>query len=90
MREVGERRTNMLAGGPEWSSLIIVDAVVYTDDGPRPVRLHIGVVQLPDRGGTRLASQLAEEGRDLVFLPPHSVTKIMGVLREWLRSLSEL
>lgn len=76
----------MSAGGPEWIAVTIVDVVMYDAAGEsRMVRLNVGLVRMPNGGVTTLASQIQGQGRDLFLLPPASIARIMGALREGLR-----
>lgn len=81
----GERHTVMSAGGPEWIVVHVFDVVQHTDDGPRRVRLRVGIVRLAHGAGRSLASQ-ADDG-DIFILPPSTVAQIIGVLRNGLTNL---
>jgi hypothetical protein len=72
----------MPAGGPEWISVTVVDAVEYGEGQPHPVRLQVGLVRMPDSGDLQVASQVT--GQHLFVLPPHSTARIIGALREGL------
>lgn len=71
---------------PPWIEFYDYDAVQYAAEGPRPVRLRVGLVRSPDSGDIRIASQVDE--RDLFILPPKSTAQIIGVLRRGLTESS--
>jgi hypothetical protein len=71
--------------GPEWITAHVFDAVQYSDDGPRRVRLRVGIVRLPHGAGRRIASQA--DDRDVFVLPPTAAARIIGVLRDGLTEL---
>lgn len=75
----------MSAGGPEWITARIFDATQYTDDGPRRVRLRVGLVRMPHGDDVRIASQA--DDRDIFVLPPHVTAQIIGVLRSGLTQM---
>ena len=71
--------------------MTVVDAVEHGSAQPRglaqprPVRLQVGLVRMPDSGDLQLASQVM--GQSLFILPPHSAARIIGALREGLNAL---
>lgn len=75
----------MSAGGPEWIVVHVFNVVQYSPEGPRKVKLRVGLVRMPLAGDVRIASQ-ADDG-DIFVLPPAVVAEIIGVLRKALSQL---
>lgn len=51
------------------------------------VRMRVGIIELPNGGGRRVAVQVLGEGRPIVMLPPQSTGLVIGALRRGLLTL---